>query len=543
MKDTLFLLVQNLLLKNRISFDKKELSFQIQSHPSYPSLHAITGVLDHFNLENVAAEVPINVETLLQLPDCFIAQINTVNGTDLVLIEREKLDYIIYNSSSEKEKVTESGFLEKFTGIILVVEKNEDQKSKLFEANQINKVFYFSTIVLLGVVFVLSKPTIISSIYFLLALIGTVISISVFNQELGVQNTIGNAFCSSSNEKKDCDAVLSSKGATIFKNYKLSDLSLIYFLGLAISTFLFSIGNISLEIVYIISLLALPITIYSIYYQYKIVKKWCFLCLSIVGILLLQGSIFFFTKKTNIVFLFDKLIITSFSFSLIFTIWSYIKPKYIELLDGKKIKIDAVKFKRNFNLFSTLLHQSQKIETKIVGASEIVFGNETSKLSIVVITNPFCGHCKPVHQIIEDILKKYNKEVKITIRFNINIDDRESDVVKITSRLLDIYNIKGKEDCLAAMGEIYGGLSPKNWLDKRKETDTAQTYISVLEKEKEWSKENAINFTPEILINGKSFPKEYDRSDLIYFIEDLYEECCSTEDINNIGKIKEAQTA
>jgi hypothetical protein len=33
------------------------------------------------------------------------------------------------------------------------------------------------------------------------------------------------------------------------------------------------------------------------------------------------------------------------------------------------------------------------------------------------------------------------------------------------------------------------------------------------------------NFTPEILINGHSFPKEYDRADLVYFVEDLYESC------------------
>lgn len=534
MNDTLSLLVQKLLLKNKISFEKEELSFQIQSHPSYPSLHAVTGVLDHFNLENVAAEVPVDSVTLLQLPDCFIAQVNTINGTDLVLIERKKSDYIIYNSSSKEERVTETEFLEKFTGIVVVVEKNEEQRSKSLEGDQVNKIFFISTVILLGVIFVLSKPTFVSSIYFLLSIIGTVISVAIFNQELGIQNTIGTAFCSSSDEKKDCDAVLSSKGASIYKNYKLSDLSLIYFLGLAVSTFFLSIENIGLEIVYFISLLALPITIYSIYYQYRIVKKWCFLCLSIVSVLWLQGGVFVFIQKIDTIFLFDNLIITTFSFSLVFAIWSYLKPKYIELLDVKKIKIDAFKFKRNYNLFTTLLHQSQKIETKIESTSEIIFGNENSNLEIVVITNPFCGHCKPVHQIIEDVLKKYNNEVKIVIRFNISTDNFESDAVKITTRLLEVYNVEGKEDCLKAMGEIYGGMSPKNWLERWRETDKKDKYINVLEEEKEWCKENAINFTPEILINGKSFPKEYDRSDLIYFIEDLFEESKTIENVNNL---------
>ncbi|WP_348717959.1 cysteine peptidase family C39 domain-containing protein, partial [Tenacibaculum sp. 190130A14a] len=123
MQDTLFILVQRLLKSNAISFDKDELAFQIQSHPSYPSLHAITGVLDHFNIENVAADVPANKETLVQLPDSFLAQISTDKGKDLIVVERKKQDYFIYNSENKKEKYTEEEFLQKFTGIIVAVEK------------------------------------------------------------------------------------------------------------------------------------------------------------------------------------------------------------------------------------------------------------------------------------------------------------------------------------------------------------------------------------------------------------------------------------
>ncbi|WP_412766881.1 hypothetical protein, partial [Tenacibaculum polynesiense] len=123
MEHSLTNLVQRLLKSNTISFDKDELIFQIQSHPSYPSLHAITGVLDHFNIENVAADVPANKETLVQLPDCFLAQISTDNRKDLVIVQRKGLDYFIYNSENKKEKYTEEEFLQKFTGIIVAVEK------------------------------------------------------------------------------------------------------------------------------------------------------------------------------------------------------------------------------------------------------------------------------------------------------------------------------------------------------------------------------------------------------------------------------------
>ncbi|WP_299163311.1 thioredoxin domain-containing protein, partial [uncultured Tenacibaculum sp.] len=142
-----------------------------------------------------------------------------------------------------------------------------------------------------------------------------------------------------------------------------------------------------------------------------------------------------------------------------------------------------------------------------------------SKLEIVVITNPFCGHCKPVHKHVDDILHRYGNNVKIRVRFNISTQDTNSDGVKITSRLIEIYNTKGATQCLLAMGEIYEGEKPLVWLQKWGACTDDTTYIAELEKENVWCKENAINFTPEILINGKSFPKEYGRTDLIFFIE------------------------
>lgn len=77
LKDTLSKLVYLLLKNNSINIDKEELIFQIKSHPSYPSLHSITGVLDHFNIDNLAIKIPSEKSVLEELPDNFIAQLNT----------------------------------------------------------------------------------------------------------------------------------------------------------------------------------------------------------------------------------------------------------------------------------------------------------------------------------------------------------------------------------------------------------------------------------------------------------------------------------
>ena len=520
MEKSLTYLVELLLKRNRISFDKKELNFQIQSHPSYPSLHAITGVLTHFNIENIAADVPVNIETLQQLPSCFLAQITTDQGKDLVVIEKKENSYLVYDSSNSKEEYSEEKFIKIFTGIIVAVEENEESKNTTSNQNLLKPITATFLIVFTAFIIFKSSPELLSILHFVLSITGVIVSIAILKQELGLKTSIGNAFCSGVDDKKDCDAVLTSKGAEIFKNYKLSDLSVLYFSLLGLLTFI-QIKNPTIS--YYISLLAIPVTLYSLYYQYSVVKKWCLLCLSIVGILWTQAIIPFFTPLFNTSFILNDVIVFGVVFTVIWLAWQYIKPLISEVTLLRKEKIESVKFKRNFELFKSLYEKSPQLYTQLEESKEIIFGNPNANLELLIITNPFCGHCKPVHNHIDEILQRYHNNVKVKIRFNINPKDITSDVVKITSRLLEIYNEEGVEKCLQAMNSIYGGEKPNEWLKVWKESTPKDIYLEELSKEQDWCKENAINFTPEVLINGKAFPKEYNRTDLIFFIEDLEE--------------------
>lgn len=509
-----------LLKKNKIFFDKQELAFQIKSHPSYPSLHAVTGVLDHFNIENIAADVPVNSKTLVQLPNCFIAQVKDSFGANLVLVLKEGLNYTILDLENKKEKLSDADFLEKFTGIIVVVEQTEESKLKTKNSNAF-KLIGFGLFMLL-VSFFIFKNSInwYTSIHFIFSLIGFIISVAIIKQELGLKTIIGDAFCSKQDDKKDCDAVLTSKGAKIFKNYKLSDFSILYFTGLTVLTCV-QISNPVIS--FSISLLAIPATLYSLYYQYAVVKKWCLLCLSIVGVLWVQASISLISTTYLKTFINTDFIVLSIVSLGVFFSWNMIKPLLVEVNKLRQDKIESVKFKRNYILFESLLNKSPQLNTELPNSKEIVFGNLNSNLEIILITSPFCGHCKPVHTHIEEILHRYANNVKIKIRFNVNTKIENDDLTKITSRLLEIYNTRGNKECMEAMSDIYADQKPNNWLKKWGNCKEKEIYILELEKQSSWCLEKAINFTPEILLNGKSFPKEYNRTDLIFFIEDLEE--------------------
>lgn len=520
MKNSLNLLVAHLLRKNKISFDKDELAFQIESHPSYPSLHAITGVLNHFNIENVAAEVPVSKEVLEQLPAVYLAQIRDDNGERLVVVETKEGSFYISQDDGKSKKYSLDEFLKLFTGILVAVEKTENEYVPE-KKNTLGFLEYliFGVMILSGVFWLATNYTSILGLsHLLLSVVGVVISLAIVEQEFGLQNSIGNAFCSAVDDKRDCDAVLTSKGAEIFKGYKLSDLSLIYFVAL-IGITLIEIQHPQLSLV--LSYASLPIVLYSIYYQYAVIKKWCLLCLSIVAILLLQGVVAYNVIGVSFEFEWTALVFLGLIVPISMLGWRFIKTHVKELVTLRKEKISSVKFKRNFELFDSLLNKSIRKETYIKDSQELTFGNINANLEIVVVTNPFCGHCKPVHKQMKEILQKYPDLVTVKFRFNANTGDLESDMVKITNRLLEIYHERGKETCLIAMNEIYEDTDAKMWL---KNWGTGSNlFIEELEREKEWCANNGINFTPEILVNGKSYPKEYERSDLQYFIEELEE--------------------
>lgn len=523
MKNPLFQIVQKLLSKNKIAYDKKELAFQIQSHPSYPSLHAITGVLDHFNIENIAAEVPTDTNTLQQLPDTFIAQVNTDKGSDLVTVSKSDKgnSYSIFSSTEKEKIVTESDFIQQFTGIIVAVEKTESITTPKESKTFINLIL-LAAITTITALLISQKIELFSTLHIVLSILGIIASYSILKQELGENTVIGEAFCSGNDEKKDCDAVLNSKGAEIIKGHKLSDLSVLFFAGLTLS----SLAVDQFNIIYAISFLALPITLYSIYYQYRIVKSWCTLCLSIVGVLWLQAGLAFLNTEnlTSLITLDNySVLITTLSFLTVYISWRYVKPLVKEVIELRKEKIESVKFKRNFELFNNMLQKSPKLNTVIPNTNEIVFGNKDATLEIVIITNPFCGHCKPVHTVVDDILRKYDHLVKVVTRFNVYAEDPNNNGTKVASTLINIYNTQGETTCKKAMDEIYEGANYESWLSTWDNGADTKTSIAVLENEKKWCTENGINFTPEILINGKAFPKEYGRTDLVYFIEDLEE--------------------
>lgn len=91
--------------------------------------------------------------------------------------------------------------------------------------------------------------------------------------------------------KGDCNAVLTGKQAKLFSWLSWSEVGFFYFTG-CLLVLLFSANtlNNSIALIAWLNILSLPYTIFSIYYQWRVAKQWCVLCL-VVQALLVLGSV------------------------------------------------------------------------------------------------------------------------------------------------------------------------------------------------------------------------------------------------------------
>ncbi len=514
-------IIHKLLRSNNYDINKKELIFQLNSNPFYPSLRAVTGSLQHFVKECSAIEIPVNRTVLCQLPRTFIAQTKRDGQELFVYVENNENNITIYFDSLDKQKLSQESFLEIWTGVIVAIEKNPLPSNKQLS---IYREISIGVLIIIAMgIFINNNAGIFEFSHFSLSLLGIVVCWLIIMYEMGIQSNILDKICLENNETSGCDAVMNSSGAKLFGEIKLSDAGIVYFMSISL-IWMFCVFSHSNPIgIILISGIALPFTIYSIFYQFWIVKKWCPLCLTIVGILWLQAlSIIFYKHNSLLPIENNSILIVLFSIVFSSILWGFAAPKIIAEKNFHEIKAKHYRFKRNFSLYKKIIASNPRVDVKIKGVSEISFGKRNAPLNLCFITSPLCGYCKEVHTIIGKILTLADNNVQITIRFNINTNSTNSFSARICSRLLEIFHLSGESKCMEALDDIYGDIAPAKWVQKWGETENSK-FNTILLEERKWCLDNNVDFTPEIFVNGREFPKEYERTDLLFFIEDLIE--------------------
>ncbi|MDN4028698.1 thioredoxin domain-containing protein [Chryseobacterium gambrini] len=488
-------------LLNHFNFNNQEFNFQFQSHPHYPSALAFSDTLNFLGIKNDAYE--LDKEFWEELSDEFI----TIYNSSFTLIRKDKIGYIAF--SDKEEKISKTHLLKNAENFVLLFEKTEykQEKGKLH--------FSYFLYAFLGVVVFHSiwMQTWGSVIFNLLSIFGFYISFEIFNKKSGKESVVLNNFCGSSaknSTQTNCTKIIDSDKINIL-GLKLSDFSLVYFSALLIVGLFFPSTSGVLKIVSGLSILIIG---YSLFVQVFVEKTLCSICLFIIAILVGQItiSVLFFNNEFSV----NTFLLSVIAFFVAFFGLVFINDLVAQKDKYRKSDIKNLKFKRNYKIFKRELFSEEKINFRNTDVFKL--GKPTAKLHISLVSNPYCGYCKDAHKIIEKLLESYPKDISAQIRFNyFEPDKNDEKLTNLMSDFLHTYKTKGEEIFLESV---------EYWFEKRihqKLESIAEDLSDVIKTAVE-NINLGFTFTPIFFINGYQFPRDYDREDIFYFIEELLED-------------------
>lgn len=516
-----FSYLKRYLRKNHYYEHEDEILIQLESHPNFPSLYSIIDTFTFLEIENIA--VKVGKEEFENLPENFISVVDSDTGKETVLTEKLKDKIRIEFSNGFKKTITETEFLIIWTGIVVAIEKNEISGKLSFSGKNnliIGTLFSFS----LFLIFLNNSDYLIPSLlYYLLAVTGLITSIFLIREEVGIHNESVSKICNVT-QKTSCKAILSSKGAKIFHDVSLSDISIIYFLSITFLSMFSAFKN--GFIVYAgLALFSIPVLVYSVSYQYFVLKKWCVLCLGVIAVVLFQLTLIvsFWTKYKHA---FNAIYAISFVLILCLLLlgWLKFKALFIKNIELKKAEVKYNQFKRKSLVFNAMLKNSQEVDMDNIEELKTVFiGGIDVPVTVYALLSASCGHCHSAYENITKLIAKNPNKIKAKLIFNVNIKNENNPNNKVYHKVAHYYFNNETEKAEEALKDWHiKKMTLEKWVSKWGNTNDVFSE-EIIQEQYNWCHNNGLLFTPAIIINGNVLPKEYQINELNYFLDNLIE--------------------
>jgi len=486
--------------------DKQEFYFQFSSHPNYPSALAFSDTLNFLGLRNDAYE--LDKEYWDELPEEYIAVVDN----SFSLVKKKGDQFTIY--SDKIKNVTKEELYKNSSEFVLLFEKTEAAKT----ASSFNFKPVIYSIFGLIILYSLLQLSWYESVFNILSLAGVYISLELFNQKFGQVSVVVNNICGGGTKntvQSSCSKIFSSDKTNIL-GLKLSDFSLVYFLGITFIGLIFPDAQFVLRVTSLISALVI---LYSLYVQFFVEKSFCRVCFLIIAILLFQIAIgtVYFNWSASLAIVFISIIV----FASLFFTTAYFNNLLNQKEELKKSNAKNLRFKRNYDLFKRELLDKERVEFS--DTHTFFVGNKDAKLHLSIVSNPYCGFCKGAHAIVENLLHQYPNDISVQMRFNYSQDEKNEKFTQLMSDFMFAYKNKSEQEFINLVEYWFETRDESKVRQKAGITSSNENLNPVINMSVE-NKNAGINFTPIILINGYQFPDKYDREDINYFIGELIED-------------------
>lgn len=492
------------------------LRVRMESHPDYPSLLAIQDTLEELGINAYACSG--TKEELRAEAKPFLAHLNAGGG------------YLVYCTDVADAEKKIKDFDKLWSGHVLFMDKpsryGNTEHDKRYKNELLNQ--YYGWFAMALVLFtILGLAIYQGNIPVLLLAVTNTIGLGlgwlIAQKEFGISNSVSDKICSMARHSR-CEAVILSKGAKLFNWLTWGDVGIIYFSTSLLFLLYALLTYEPVSLYYLISLAGLIFPFYSVYYQWRVVKQWCMLCLGVLAVLMMGGIISLLYWNMNTAFATYTTMMLPFSGITMFmlALWQLVKYAIQKLQRTFIHEIQALRTKRNPQIVNALLEKEKmEVEDLPEGDDAVVFGKSNAPYKMVIACNPYCRPCAKAHKAVEELYEKYPDSLQVAVRFAIDSTDEKDPKVKMVSDIIKA----AKKNPFEAVRDWYRLFNRETFLQLH---PVNGEYVNTeLEKQVVWTKQAGITATPTFYIGGRPLPALVSWTDYLEALEyELKNQAC-----------------
>lgn len=498
-------------------------------HPHRDNMYGLKRMLDVYGVKSLGVRTESEELSVLNYP-CIL---HTYSG--FVIGLNCNSDTITFLQYGKKTTVSHDTFKRMWTGNSLVIEETteaiepnykkhkRDERIAMIKTHIIPIVLIMTVII--GIIINYSVIGFFDYIRMGLSTIGILACVLLVEKQLFGDSRYGDRVCSIFHQS-DCNNVLDGPMAKIF-GISWSEIGLGYFTA---NILLLSFFPASSCIVALINWLAMFYGVWSIYYQWRIAKSWCVLCVIVQLVIWAMGitAVVSFLSGT-----FVLNIVSSLLSCMVFTLSIMVTHQSALVRESEKERIHAVQqyraLKANSVVAKALIEKGDYHETTL-NDSSIIFGNPKARMRVTILSNPHCNPCARMHKQVEGLLDICGNEICVQYIFS-SFNEKLEDSSRY---LIYCYFTNEQNEALHKYGFWY----VKEKFDYERTIKNVEEYIHAelieeeMEKHKMWRKKTSLIETPTILVNGYKLPREYKLTDLAMIVNDAETKKSILQDIN-----------
>lgn len=490
-------------------------------HPHRYNMYGLKKMLDVYGVKTLGVRIESKDLLSLNFPCILHTYGDFAIGLDC------GTDTITYLHNGKRVTISHDAFKQTWTGNALVVEEtteadepeyyNHRKEEILANAKVYSIPIMLILSVIIGIVAHIQEMELYSIMGLLLNSLGVFVCSMLMQKQLMGESRYGDRVCSLFHHA-DCNGILDGPKAKFF-GISWSEVGMGYFIAsiLLITLYPKSVGTVS-----IINWIAMFYGVWSIYYQWRIAKSWCVLCVISQSIIWLIGIIEIISC-ISVPLTFN--VFSSLFSCMVYGICIMAVHYFATAHTAEKGRIRAIQkfraLKVNSKVANTLIENEEYYETSLEDSS-ILFGNPEAKMRVTILSNPHCNPCARMHKHVEKLLSLCGDEICVQYIFSSFNENLEN-----SSRyLIFCYFEYEHDEALSKFADWY----LRDKFNYEKIISCNDTYIHTekieeeMEKHRTWRTRTSLMETPTILVNGHKLPDEYEIGDLAMIVNTTKEE-------------------